>query len=626
METINLYFSIVYMILIGVSVFLYFRRSKDYSGQINMDNVSFNKLFTIILPLAVTGVGAALILYHYAAVPAGLHHDEASIGYEAYILSKYGLDRDGNVFPIYPITYGSGGGSPLMIYLNVLNTKLFGWGVSTLRLLPAVLGILTLPVFFFALRVLSADSLKRAAHLPSLSYVQGEYLWIPLVSLSVLALCPWHVMLSRWSLDSNTTPFFVSLALFLFAHGAYFQKDASSFDSIGTLFSRKDRKKSRSLRSSDPRATLFFSLSAVMYALCLYSYGSTTVIIPIHLIAISVFCVKTRRMTLPQLMTGVILFILFSVPLMLFYAVNYLGLHEIVTPFFSITRFTAKRSVFSGGGSFAGSIITNFIAMIKNIAYGNSDEQILNYIPGFAPLFSFTFPMTLIGIICSFKRMKDNEILDVFIGSLFIPSFLFGLFVEEDINRMIMVFLPLIYYIARGFVFTLSEIIILEKKSEKNIEKAGYVLCKAIAPALLFVGALLFVKAYFGEYNELSAEAFMPGYGDACSYADSLVSGDSVIYSTYEHVAAPFMVALYYTKTPPKEFISSVHYKDPYAEFRIADSFGSFVFGLPDDTAEKLSSGDCSDIFILHNTQLGSCDISGYEIRTFENFSVLIPD
>ena len=626
MNTINIFFSLIYLATAIAAVMLYRKQSGTNFSQINISNISFSKIYTILLPAAIIVIGVILRLYQIGVLPAGLHQDEASIGYESYILSAFGLDRDGHIFPIYPITYGSGGGSPLMVYLNVLTTWMFGCGVVTLRMLPAVLGFLTLPAFYCTIRILSADEIKRAAQVPSVSYVNGEYLWMPLVSLSVLTFCPWHIMLSRWSLDSNTTPFFVSMGLLFFALGAYFQKDASSFESIGTLFSGKDRKKMLSLRSSDLKATLLFSASAIMYSLCLYSYGSTTIIIPIHLIIICIFCIKTGRMNISQMLLGIVLFVLFAIPLILFYAVNYLGLPEIYTPYFSVNSFTASRSVFASGSGFFLSIIDSFVTMIKNFTFGNSKEQIMNYIPGFAPLFSFTFPLTLLGIIVSFNRVFKDEIPDVFMCSLFVPSFIFGLFVEEDINRMIMLFIPIVYYLARGFVFAVSSFVYFEKKAEKKAAKYGFILCKSIAPALFFVGASMFIQTYFIDYNSLSSEAFMAGYGDACSYANDKVEDGSHIYSTYEHVSAPFMVALYYTKTPPMDFVNTVHYKDPDAEFRIADSFGSFIFGLPEDMESDMSSHlEAGDIFILHNSQLDNYEFDGYEVSTFSNFSVLIP-
>ena len=72
-------------------------------------------IFSIILVIS-----AFLRLYKLGEVPLGFQQDEASIGYDAYTLANYGIDRNGYAWPVYPITWGCGGGSPLLIYLNVI--------------------------------------------------------------------------------------------------------------------------------------------------------------------------------------------------------------------------------------------------------------------------------------------------------------------------------------------------------------------------------------------------------------------------------------------------------------------------------------------------------------------------
>ncbi|WP_026495950.1 hypothetical protein [Butyrivibrio sp. WCD3002] len=628
MSTINLLFTTLYLAAAGGCVVLWYKRDKSSSSQINISNVSFNKLYTILLPIAVVILGGLLRLYKLGDIPMGLHQDEASIGYEAYILSTFGIDRNGYRFPVYPITYGSGGGSPLMIYLNVITTFLFGSGVTTLRALPAVLGILTLPLFFLTIQKLSSSSIKTSENVNSLQNINGEYIWIPLVSLCIITFSPYHLMLSRWSLDSNTTPFWIILSLFLFTQGMSLQKDFSSFENVGTLFQARDKKKRELLHSSDVKATLLFALSAVCYALSLYSYGATTIIIPIHLLIISIFCVKTGRMTPFQMILGIILFILFLLPLILFYAVSFFGLPQIITPAFTINALTSKRSVFASGSGFMLAIVKSIITMVKNLTVGNSSEQILNYIPGFAPLFSFTFPITIAGMVASFIRAKRGECLDVFMISLFIPSFVFGLFVEEDINRMVVLFIPVMYFLARGYIFVTSEFIMIEKATANKTLRTLMIACKSAAPAIFFVAAALFVSTYFEDYNRMTTDAFMPGYGEACNYANDAAADDKLIYSTYSHLSAPYMIALYYTKTSPYEFMETVHYRDDSSEFRIADSFGKFVFGLPEDFKDK--SGfylDDGNVFILHRDDLSENEItadgSKYKFSYFGNFVVV---
>ena len=603
MGTINQISWIIYLGIIVFALFLHYKNSKNAVYEVNnISDLKFSKIYTILIPLSLILIGAALRLHLLSEIPLGLHQDEASIGYESFILSEFGVDRDGNHLPIYPITYGSGGGSPLMIYLNAFTTKIFGSSPLILRALPAVLGVATLVVLFLLIRTLSRESLSNSRKTQPFQYITAEYLWIPLVCLTIMALAPWHVMLSRWSLDCNTTPFWIISALLLFSIGV----------------------------TKKEKGTLYFALSAVLYSLTIYSYGAATIVIPLHLIILCVLSIRKRKMTVSQMIIGIVVFLVVSLPLIIFYVVNFLGLPEITTPLVSITKFTAKRSIFVSGQNLLPSVWHNLVVMIKNLTIGCDSEQIVNYIPGFPPLLAFTFPMTILGFILSILRTRKGIFLDQAINSLFCPSFIFGLFVEEDITRMVLIFIPVIYYLARGFIFVVNEFVTVEKAADNRLKKTCAIAAKALSPALFLIGAFLFSQVYFTDYNKINSGAFMPGYGEACAYADSITGYGNHVYSTYENLSAPFMIALYYTKTPPQDFLETVHYKDLNAEFRIADSFTHFKFGLPEDLRENFSNYiDNGDIFILHKSELTRLkEFPEYEskdvdIRLFYDFIVI---
>ena len=132
-------------ILLGVAALCFSLKRQKKGGKYLSDSVTA-VLFIIIMLLA-----AFLRLYKLGEVPYGLQQDEASIGYDAYTLAKFGIDRNGYHWPIYPITWGCGGGSPLLIYMNVISISLFGTGIYKLRLIPAICGILTVALFYASL-------------------------------------------------------------------------------------------------------------------------------------------------------------------------------------------------------------------------------------------------------------------------------------------------------------------------------------------------------------------------------------------------------------------------------------------------------------------------------------------
>ena len=64
-------------------------------------------------------------LFRLSSLPEGMHIDEVSIGYNAWTLSQYGVDRYNVSFPIYFNNAGSGQ-SGLFIYIAAIISKIFG--------------------------------------------------------------------------------------------------------------------------------------------------------------------------------------------------------------------------------------------------------------------------------------------------------------------------------------------------------------------------------------------------------------------------------------------------------------------------------------------------------------------
>ena len=551
--------------VIGAAAVIIYKKAKDKDVEAKgaaVLSANAARIFLIVIML----FAAAVRLIGLGSIPAGLQQDEASLGYDAFAIAKYGVDRNGFAYPIYPITWGCGGGSPLMIYLNVLTIKLFGTGVVKLRLLPAILGVATVYVFYLILKEITLSEKKA------------------LFGAAFLAVCPWHIILSRWSLDSNIMPFTLGLSVYLFILGIKTEK------------------------------TLIYCLSAASYALCMYSYGSATIVIPIHLLLISIYCLRKKVLSVEQLILAMVTFIIVFAPLLVFYAVNYLGLPEIVTGSFSFNKFTASRSdeVFLRlDSSLPAALWDNVKQLLITLTIGDNDEMLCHFIPGYATLFEFTFPITFLGIFIGKKafdiKAEDNKrsAMDAVFTTLLISCVLFALGIRSDVSRMVMIFLPLIYFMVKGISF------IWDRRAI-----GAYAVM-----VVTFLAAVLFVKDYFVGFNDRTSDIFMPGYGEATKRAYEIAGDEKEIYSTYEDLSAPFMLALYYTDYDPVKFADTVVYKDETAEFRVAESFGNFKFGLPEDYA---SDSYKDAVLILSSSELESIDQgSGCTIENFGKYSVV---
>ncbi|RKM58602.1 hypothetical protein D6856_12680 [Butyrivibrio sp. XB500-5] len=555
---------------------------------------------TYIALAVIIAVAAFLRLFLLGRVPLGLAPDEASIGYDAYAIAKFSIDRNGYAYPVYPITWGPGGGSPLLIYLNVLSIKLFGTGIVKLRMIPAICGILTIPVFFGILKEISG---KRA--------FSNE---ISLFGAAFLAICPWHVILSRWTLDSNIMPFTLGLAVYLFM-----------------LAIRK-------------RSTLLYCLSAAMYAVCMYSYGSATIVVPLHLLLICIICLRKKVLSVKQLIASGVTFMVIFAPLFVFYAVNYLGLPEIITEHFSVNKFTASRTgeVFlTPGPGFFGQLFDNAKTLLVALTISDKHEMFCHFYPGYWMLYVFTFPIVFIGIAIGVKELCAKARDDAASGgdgadaaaasggdagyasdadalysmnavwsTLLIACFVMAIAIKADASRMVMMYLPLIFYFVKGAEFVLV-----------NSKKLFYALC-----VIVLLAAISFAKDYFTDFSDKAADVFMPGYGDAMVRAYEIAGDDRTVYSTYDGLSSPFMLALYYTNYSPVDFHNTVVYKDPDAEFRVAESYGNFVFGLPDDAlagsviADKYSD----DVFVLSKAECSELsDFGGYVTEEIGGYMIL---
>lgn len=566
----------------------------------------------------VFALGCFLRFYHLTRLPDGLNQDEASIGYEAFSLAFYGVDRYGNPFPVYPITWGSGGGSPLLIYLTALSFKLFGVSIFVLRGTVAFFGCLTLPLFY--LLVKEAKS--------SLSGLQSSPTGLPssptglqssptglqsspvgLLGMLLLAIAPWHILLTRWTLDYGLIPFTFGLAILVL------------------------------MKAARRQSTGLYVLASAMAALNMYSYGSANIVIPAFLLLSVFFLMRGKILSVRQLFLCMLMFLLVCAPLFLFYFINVCKLPEIITPFFSVERFRSDHtaSVFLSFSDLVlrGEGIKNSKELLLYLSVGVENGEYYTYMPGYWTFYVFTFPITLIGFVVSLKRMRKGRreatrkeqdaatdlrsgshslsgavAAEEIVFSAFLASFLFGLTVRISINHIIMVYLPLLYYTVCGYdAFMRVAAYSASGKAGGRREKFGRQIF--LFPALtLWVGFLFFARDYYGgRYNALCADSiFFRGYGEACVYAEEAVkkeagSPSALIYSTSTNMISPFMIAVFYTRMPPATYVKTVHYKNLHSEFLVADAVGKFRFGLPEDLKERLKSGADPNVYLLNRQE-----------------------
>ena len=177
---------------------------------------------------------AVLRLSALNLVPPSLNWDEVSMGYSAYSILKTGRDEWGEFLPLLFRSYGEWK-SPVYIYLLVPFIQIFGLNAWGVRLPAALAGIVAVYLTYLIGRRL---------------YSEKVGLWTAFL----LAVSPWHLMLSRPAFEAG-----LSLALVLLG--------------IHTWLKFSDNSK-----SSHVQYSIYSSLA---FGLALHTYHSAKIVVPL---------------------------------------------------------------------------------------------------------------------------------------------------------------------------------------------------------------------------------------------------------------------------------------------------------------------------------------------------------
>ena len=452
-------------------------------------------------------LGAVLRLAALGALPFGLNQDEASAGYEAFALLTAGIDRCGKSWPVLFISWGSGQ-NVLMSYLAMPLIARFGLSELTLRLPNAISGCLTLFVFW--------RMAKRAG---------GRR--FGLLALFLLVIDPWHIMMSRWALESNLLPFFLFAGIWL-----------------------------TSAAREKPWALLGAS---ACFGLSLYAYGTAFFFLPLYLLCAVIWLRRDLRPA--SFLASLALFAALALPIALCQLRDALGLPELSVLGMTLPRLTEGRqaatSVFGGGGAAAAE--ENFRAFLKILGHGG-DGLSWNALPFWKGgiFYFFGLPTAALGVVRSVLARKDRQE-EAPLRFALLSALLCAFLIRVNINRINMIWLPLVYFSAVGCDWILRRL-----RRWAAVPLLGMLAC-----------CVVFLYSYAAAFGGAGNVNFFPGLGEAIRTAEA--TGAETVYVS-DRVNQPYIFALFYTETPPEDFASTVVYRNPEGAFRQVDRFDGFEF------------------------------------------------
>lgn len=527
--------------------------------QQRLNHINLPKWF---LPLTLMVLGAILRLAYLGIVPGGIHQDEAFVALNARGLIKEGLDSGGNHLPVYMSSWGDGQ-SAMYIWL-LAPLLVFCEGIPSLfivRLPQVMVSILTLWAVYCLIHRMFH---RRAA------------LW----SLFLLAICPWHIMMSRWGLDANLAPGFLIFGLYFFIRGLEEQH--------------------------------FLLASAFFYGCSLYCYAVIWPIVPLLLFFQIVYGLCHRKLSINKwsLLSTLILF-LCALPLMLFVLVNSDILPQIALPFMTIPKMSGYR-----GGEVAlslSSMLENLRTALSLFVFQNTGSPYDVLLPwglfyDIGRVFIVVGGLRLVYVVVrSFlKRQFAYEYY------LFIPLLCGGiscLLVSTRLHQTNNIYIPLVLCEAYGVWSVLA---FLGRKLPRA--KAP---CTGILTALYLLCLLLFQRDYYTDYRTLADAYFAAGIEESVTYALQQCEEQQLHTITVEK-GAQWPRLLLYTETLPSQYFSSVVYD-------IAPAPASFDTGdIHVNTRINYDAISSESIYIIYYTDKALFE-ADYTLTPFHDWYVAVP-
>ena len=462
----------------------------------------------LLLAAALLLTGVLLRFLCLGSFPPGLNQDEASIGFDAWSLLRWGMDRNGDSWPVLFVSWGSGQ-NVLYAYLSLPFLALFGLSAASLRLCAAFWGSVSLAAFW----LLARRTLGRG---------------FGLLSLALLALDPWHLTMSRWALESNLLPAFLLL---------------------GTL--------ALSYVNQKP---WMLCLSAALYALGLYAYGTAFLFLPVFLLGASIRLFRRGYVQLRHYLIALDIFALIALPLALCQLRNALGLPETKLLWMTLPALTQTRQAATVSFSLG------HLRDLGRLLWRQSDGLPWNSAGPFGLFYGLPgLLFVLLGLGSLLWRLWKGKLEDAqaYVLLALLSGLAASLFIDVNVNRVNFLFLPLVWCQAEGLQLLARRFF------------------PALLPSLaaLAVAAVLMGSWYVTKGAEKLGPAFHAGLTEAIAYAESL-EPDGVWISG--KVNMPYIYVLFETKADTRDFLDTVRYRNPHGAFRQVAAFGKYRFyGAP---------------------------------------------
>lgn len=491
---------------------------KHIENKENLKEFIKSNKFEIIL-FFILIIGSLVRVCGIDKMPNALNVDEASSGYEAYSIMKYGIDRNGNSYPVFLYSWGEGQNA-LLSYIMIPFIAIIGLSEFSIRLPMAIIGIISLYAFYYLLKNIF-DNKK-----------------IALLGVTFLAITPWHIMKSRWGLESNIFPDLILLSFLMLTLGL------------------KNKKQ------------ILKILSFVILGVSAYAYSTSYLFLPIYVLGTLGYLIYKKQISVKEAILYLGIVFIVSLPIILYVIINMFNLNQITIlnitiPKLKLNRYESTTTIFSG------KLIENCLQNLKNLALlliTQSDNLNWNALPAYGICYIVSIPFFIIGVRTSKKEYSDN-LYNQIIKIWMISSVILAMFCIININRINIIFLPCIYYVVLGIY--------------QIIKKYEFV-----RPLVIIMYATLF-SLFILEYSKQDFNEYLTFTSGVKELSDYCKEADSEQIYCYYSFKEPYIYMLFYQEYDTNDFIKTVEHFRNDGKFDDIKAFGKYRFYLPKEINEN---------------------------------------
>lgn len=471
--------------------------------------------------------------------PPSLTWDETAWGYNAYSLGIDGRDEFGRFLPLdYLESFGDF--KPVIYaYLDVIPVKVFGLNEFSVRFPSALFGVFTVLLTFLLTKKIFLNSKYKEQY--------------ALAATLVIAVSPWHIMLSRAAFEANVSTFFIVLGIWSF------------------LKAVQDNKK-------------FLFVSTLAFVLSIYTFNTARIVSPLIVLFLAFAFRKELLNIKRQVLLATILGILLIMPV-----AKFLFSPEASLRFREVNIFSDIGVIQTSNQEIENDSNAWWSKVIHNRRASFTVEYLRHYFDNLSPSFLFIkgdgnpkfstqdvgqmylwdLPFFVIGILFLFKRREGYWwLIPIWLILAIIPA---ATARETPHALRIETTLPTFQIlVAYGFITFIN----------------FYKKYKFIIPLLiflLFLNVLYFLHGYIIHYPREFSGEWQYGYKESIAYVKRVENNYDEIRVTNK-LGRPYIYYLFYTKTSPEEFRKTAKISrnpfgfvnvDGFSKYKFSDSIGN---------------------------------------------------